>query len=67
MVVLLCQDGQLAMLLLLEPLEDRLVLRLWCGLQQVVPQGLILPGLDLTGVLELLLDLQLFGLETIDE
>ena len=31
-------------------------------LQQVVPQGLVLPGLDLTRVLELLLDLELFGL-----
>lgn len=67
MVVLLRQDGQLAVLLLLESLEDRLVFRLWCGLQKVVPQSLVLPGLDLAGVLELLLDLQLFGLETIDK
>lgn len=29
------------------------------GLQQVCPQSLVLPGLDLTRLLELLLDLQL--------
>ena len=62
-VVLLGQDGQLAVLLLLQPLQHGLVLGLGCALQQVVPQGLVLPGLDLTRVLELLLDLQLLGLK----
>ena len=61
-VVLLRQDGQLAVLLLLQPLQHGLVLRLGRALQQVVPQGLVLPRLDLTRVLELLLDLQLLGL-----
>lgn len=61
-VVLLRQDGQLARLLVLEALEDALVLALGRGLQQVVAQGLVLPRLDLTRVLELLLDLQLLGL-----
>lgn len=32
------------------------------GLQQVSPQGLVLPSLDLTRLLELLLDLQLLRL-----
>lgn len=62
MVILLCQDGKFAVLLLLQTLQDSLVLRLWCGLQQMVPQCLVLPGLDLTGVLELLLDLEFFRL-----
>jgi len=61
-VVLLGQDGQLARLLLLQPLQHRLVVRLGRGLQQVVPQRLVLPRLDLARVLELALDLQLFGL-----
>ena len=63
MVVLLSQDGQFAGLLVFQALQDGLVVRLWRALQQVVPQGLVLPGLDLTRVLELLLDLELFGLE----
>lgn len=33
-----------------------------CGLQQVCPQSLVLPSLDLTRLLELLLDLQLLRL-----
>ncbi|KAG7277581.1 LOW QUALITY PROTEIN: hypothetical protein CRUP_013899, partial [Coryphaenoides rupestris] len=45
------------------PLQQGLVVRLGGGLQQVVPQRLVLPGLDLTRVLELPLDLQLFGLQ----
>ena len=61
-VVLLRQDGQLAGLLLLQPLQHRLVVGLGRGLQQVIPQGLVLPRLDLTRVLELLLYLQLLGL-----
>lgn len=57
MVVLLGQDGEFAVLLLLHPFQDGLVLRLWRGLQQLVPQGFVLPGLDLASILELLLDL----------
>lgn len=61
-VVLLSQDGQLPGLLLLQPLEHGLVIRLGCGLQQVVPEGLVLPGLSFTSLLELLLNLKLFRL-----
>ena len=62
-VVLLGQDGQLTCLLLLEALEHRLVVALGRAFQQVVPQGLVLARLDLTRLLELTLDLQLFGLK----
>ncbi len=62
-VVLLGQDGQLTCLLLFEAFEDGLVVRFGSALQQVVPQGLVLTSLDLTGLLELTLDLQLFGLK----
>jgi len=62
-VVLLGQDGQLAGLLVLQALQHGLVVRLGRVLQQVVAQRLVLAGLDLTGVLELTLNLQLFGLE----
>lgn len=62
MVILLGQDGQLTGLLILQPLQHGLVVRLGRVLQEVVAQGLILAGLDLTGVLELTLDLKLFGL-----
>lgn len=58
-VVLLGQDGQLPGLLLLQPLQHRLVVRLGRGLQQMVPEGLVLPGLGFAGLLELLLDLKL--------
>ena len=61
-VVLLGQDGQFARLLLLQPLQNGLVVRLGRRLQQVVPQGLVLTGLDLARVLELLFDLKLLGL-----
>lgn len=61
-VILFCEDGQLASLLLLEPLQDCLVLALGRGLQQVVPQCFVLPGLDLARVLELLLYLKLLRL-----
>ena len=63
MVVLLCQDGQLPGLLLLQPLEHGLVVRLGRGLQQMVPEGLVLPGLGFTSLLELLLDLKLLRLK----
>lgn len=63
MVILLCQDGQLTGLLILQPLQHGLVVRLGRVLQQVVAQRLVLTGLDLAGVLELTLYLQLFGLE----
>ena len=63
-VVLLSQDGQLTCLFLFEAFEDGLVVGFGSALQQVVPQGLVLAGLDLTGLLELTLDLQLFGLKT---
>lgn len=63
MVVLLSQDGQLTRLLLLEAFEDGFVVGFWSALQQVVAQCLVLPRLDLTRLLELTLDLQLFGLE----
>lgn len=63
MVVLLCQDGQLPGLLLLQPLEHSLVVRLGRGLQQMVPEGLVLPGLGFTSLLELLLDLKLLRLK----
>lgn len=43
------------------------MVRLGRGFQEVVAQGLILPCLDLTRVLELLLDLQLFRLIQIKE
>lgn len=62
-VVLLGQDGQLARLLLLQPFQDGFVLGLGRALQQVVLQSFVLPGLDLAGLLELALDLQLFGLK----
>lgn len=61
-VVLLGQDGQLTGLLILQPLQHGLVVRLGGVLQQVVAQRLVLAGLDLARVLELALDLQLFGL-----
>lgn len=63
-VVLLGQDGQLTCLLLLEAFEDGLVVGFGSALQQVVPQGFVLTGLDLTGLLELTLDLQLLGLKS---
>lgn len=56
-VILLGQDGQLTGLLILQPLQHGLVVRLWGVLQQVVPQSLVLAGLDLTGFLELPFDL----------
>lgn len=62
MVVLLGQDGQLPGLFFLQPFEHGLVVRLWCGLQQVVPEGLVLPGLGFTSLLELLLNLELLRL-----
>lgn len=67
MVILLGQDGQLTGLLILQPLQHGLVVRLGRVLQQVVAQGLVLTGLDLTGVLELALNLKLFGLEEREE
>lgn len=63
MVVLLSQDGQLARLLLFEAFEDGFVVGFWSALQQVVPQSFVLTSLDLTRLLELTLDLQLFGLK----
>jgi len=62
-VVLLGQDGQLPGLLLLQPLEHGLVIRLGRRLQQMAPEGLVLPGLDFTSVLELLLNLKLLRLQ----
>ena len=62
MVILLGQYGQLTSLLVLQPLQHGLVVRLGCVLQQVVAQGLVLARLDFAGVLELALDLQFFGL-----
>ncbi len=67
MVILLGQDGQLTSLLVLQPLQHGLVVRLGRVLQQVVAQRLVLTGLDLTGVLELALNLKLFGLEEREE
>lgn len=61
-VVLLGQDGQLTGLLILQPLQHGLVVRLGRVLQKVVAQRLVLTGLDLARVLELALYLQLFGL-----
>ena len=61
-VVLLRQDGQLTRLLVFEALQHGLVVRFGRVLQQVVPQGLVLARLDFTSVLELPLDLELFGL-----
>ncbi|KAA8586833.1 hypothetical protein FQN60_000669 [Etheostoma spectabile] len=46
-VVLLSQDGQLPGLLLLQPLEHGLVISLWRGLQQMVPEGLLVGELCL--------------------
>lgn len=63
-VVLLSQDGQLPGLLLLESLQHGFVVGLGCGFQQVVPEGLVLPGLGFAGLLELLLDLKLLRLQT---
>lgn len=63
MVILLGQDGQLTSLLILEALQNGLVVGFGRVLQQVVPQGLVLPRLDLTSVLELPLNLELFGLK----
>lgn len=63
MVVLLSQDGQLTRLLLFEAFEDGFVVGFWSALQQVVPQRFVLTSLDLTRLLELTLDLQLFGLK----
>lgn len=62
MVVLLGEDGQFPGLLLLQSLQHGLVFGFWRALQQVVSQGFVLPGLDLTCILELFLDLELFGL-----
>lgn len=62
-VVLLGQDGQLPGLLLLQSLQHSLVIRLGCSFQQVIPEGLVLPGLSFTGFLKLLLDLKLFRLK----
>lgn len=56
-VILLSQDGQLTGLLILQPLQQGLVLRLGGVLQQVVAKGLVLAGLNLTGFLELTFDL----------
>lgn len=58
-VILLSEDGQLTGLLVLQPLQHGLVLRLGRVLQQVVAQGLVLARLDLAGVLELTLYLEL--------
>lgn len=66
-VVLLGQDGQLTGLLVLQTLQHSLVVRFGRVLQQVVPQGLVLTGLDLAGVLELTLYLKLFGLKEREE
>lgn len=66
-VILLGQDGQLTSLLILQPLQHGLVVRFGRVLQQVVAQGLVLAGLDLAGVLELTLDLKLFGLKETEE
>lgn len=62
-VVLLGQDGQLPGLFLFQPLEHGLVIRLGRGLQQMVPEGLVLPGLGFTSLLELLLNLKLLRLK----
>lgn len=67
MVVLLSQDSQLSGLFLLQPLEHSLVVRLGRGLQQMVPEGLVLPGLSFTRLLELLLNLELLGLRKTNE
>lgn len=57
MVILLGQDGKFAVLLMLQTIKDSLVLQLWRGFEQMIPQRFVLPGLDLTRVLELLLNL----------
>lgn len=62
-VILLRQNGQLPCLFLLQSLKHGLVIRLGCGLQQVVPEGLVLPGLGFTSLLELLLNLKLLRLK----
>lgn len=62
-VILLSQDSQLPSLLLFQPLQDGLVVRLGRGLEQMVPEGLVLPGLRFARLLELLLNLKLFGLK----
>lgn len=62
-VILLSKDGQLSRLLLLQPFQHGLVVRLGCSLQQVIPQGLVLPRLNFTRVLKLPLDLELLCLE----
>lgn len=62
-VILLSQDSQLPRLLLLQSLEHSLVVRLRRGLQQVVPEGFVLPGLSFASLLELLLDLELLRLK----
>lgn len=56
-VILLSQDGQLTGLLILQSFQHGLMVRLRGVLQQVVPQSLVLAGLDLTGFLELTFDL----------
>lgn len=63
MVILLGQNGQFTCLFLFEAFEDSLVVGLGCALQQVVPQRFVLTSLDLTGLLELTLNLQLLGLK----
>ena len=67
MVILLGQDGQLPGLFLLQPLKHGLVVRLGCGLKQVVPEGLVLPGLSFTCLLELFLNLKLLRLKNKEE
>lgn len=66
-VILLGQDGQLPGLLVLQPLQHGLVVRLGRVLQQVVAQRLVLARLDLAGVLELTFYLKFFGLEEREE
>lgn len=63
LLVLLCQDSQLACLLVLECLKDDLVLGLGRHLRLVVPQCLVLLGLHLACVLELFFNLQLQHLQ----
>lgn len=63
MVVLLGQDGQFTCLLLFESLQYGFMLWFGRGLQQVVAQGFVLSCLNLTGVLELTFDLELFRLK----
>ena len=57
LLVLLCQDGELPRLLILQALQNCLVLTLWSYFQLVILQCFVLLSLHFACVLELLFDL----------